>query len=229
MPPGRIIMAYFIGTQEVTEEYWRAHNAAATSGLIGSQIWMNSGYTGPEPDLATKAKLSDAQYASDWISTYTQGLVNAGVPVQPAITAIANNPVQQSSIDVWNAIPQISPASALEQRIAEAGGYTQWAANMGVVTAQPTQPNNPTATLAPPSPVSGAGAGTIDPIQAIVTQIPGAGAGSGWAGGSTDGSTGSGTGLLSQIGILPILAIAGVFIILAYLATKTSRGRGVSA
>jgi hypothetical protein len=227
-------MGYSIGGVEVTEEYWRAHNAAASgSQQIGSQFWMNSGYTGPEPDLATKQAFSTAEYANTWIGDYSKKLVDAGVPVSDSVAAIAKTaiPPSQQISDLWQAVPQIAPSGALADRIAEAGGYTKWATNMGVVTAQTNTVNDPNATLAPPSPVSGAGAGTLDVMQAeigglgaAISKLAGTGSGTSASGSDTTESP----SLLSQLGIIPLVIIGGLFVGLIWLATR-GHSRGIPA
>ena len=219
-------MAYFIGNQEVSEEVWRANNAAATSSQIGSQFWMNSGYSGPEPSIEVKKALSTAEYARDWIGQYAQDLVGAGVPVQDSVAAMAKDyPVSEASLALWDAVPAISPGAALETRIAEAGGYTGWASSMGVVTANPNTVNNPNSALAPGSPVSGAGAGTVDPFQAPVDS-----SGGGYGGGS--GADSSGSSLLSSLlssSLLIPAAIFGIFLVLIFMLTRSGSRSGVSA
>jgi hypothetical protein len=54
----------------------------------GSQFWMNSDYTGPEPDLATKAAYSTAEYARDWAATYLRSVTASGAAVSPAVQKI---------------------------------------------------------------------------------------------------------------------------------------------
>jgi hypothetical protein len=228
-------MAYYIGNQEVTEEYWKAHNAAATGAQqIGSQSWMNSDYQksgAADPSLQVKAALSTADYANQWIGNYATQLQNAGVPVSPAVATIAKTSETPSTqtLALWKAAPEISSTGALEDRIAEAGGYTSWASNMGVVTANPATYNNPNSPLAPASPVSGAGAGTVDiyqvPANSGSVSNPTAG-GTSDAGTSTD-ATG---GITSLLGTYGIYILAGIIaLVFIFLAMGRGSGSGVTA
>jgi hypothetical protein len=199
---------------------------------IGSQAWMDTAYTGPEPDLATKAALSDAAYANTWIGSYAQQLIDAGAPVQQQVQQIAKTAIKPSTAieDLWSAVPAISPSGALATRIAESGGYAGWNANMGVVAAPPGEYNDPNAVLAPGSPVSGAGVGTLDVMQAEIDSLGSAIAKLGIGGGSsaTGSDTTTGGGILSQIGMIPLLIIGGIFIGLIWLTMRGSRaGSGV--
>ena len=225
-------MAYFIGNKEVTEAEWRQQNAAATGAQqIGSQFWMDSNYHNaglPDPAQNVKEALSTADYARDWIGRYSETLVAAGADVSPAVAAIARTyPVSESSIKLWNEVPAISPLAAVEQRIAESGGIVQWQENMGIVTANPNTVNNPNSPLAPGSPVSGAGAGSIDPYQ-VPTKYTVTGSGS--TGGSGESSTESG-GILSLLGTYGIYILAGIIALLFILLVfgKGSRSGSVAA
>lgn len=54
----------------------------------GSQYWMDSGYTGPEPSLEEKAKYSTAEYARDWAAAYARTVAASGAAISPAIQKI---------------------------------------------------------------------------------------------------------------------------------------------
>ncbi len=63
-PPGSVTLGLYAG-----EEY-----AGQTQPIqTGSQYWMNSNYTGPEPDYATKMQYSDAGYARDYVLQLLKG------------------------------------------------------------------------------------------------------------------------------------------------------------
>jgi len=127
----------------------------------GSQFWMNSNYTGPEPTVAVKKAFSSAEYASAWIGNYAQGLKDIGVNVSPRVSEIASYaPVQttQPMIELWRDVPAIAPQTAVQ---------INYAPGDPPATASPTAYNNPNDANAPPSPVSGAGVGTVDPYQPV--------------------------------------------------------------
>lgn len=67
--------------------------AGNTTGVVeqlqqGSQFWMDSGYTGPEPSLEVKAAYSTAEYARDWAAAYAKTVAASGAAVSPAIQKI---------------------------------------------------------------------------------------------------------------------------------------------
>jgi hypothetical protein len=199
---------------------WIASASSAVGNQSGSQFWMNNNYQGAEPPQEVKQAFSSADYARDWITGYSQVLVSAGVPVSDAVKTIAKNPITTNPGQMWDQFPDTSPI------VAAAARYPTF------VTAMPESFNDPTHPLAPVSPVSGAGAGTVDPYQAIVKSGLGGGALMGLDGpGGTapSGDTGSGGSALSGIlnaGLLIPVAIVGLFLVLVYMATK---GSGSSA
>jgi hypothetical protein len=96
----------------------RDANGNLTTNQIGSQFWMNAGYTGPEPTMEVKRAFSSAEYASGWIGNYAQQLINTGVPVTQGVRDMAKYPAATSPIllQLWKDYPQFSPAAALQNR-----------------------------------------------------------------------------------------------------------------
>jgi len=84
----------------------------------GSQFWMNSGYTGPEPPLEVKAVFSTADYARDWMSTYAGKLVSSNPNVSPAVTTIAETYPAPSAqtLTIWQAAPQLEPTVNMQNQ-----------------------------------------------------------------------------------------------------------------
>jgi len=78
---------------------------------VGSQYWMNTGYSGPEPSLATKAVFSSASYASSWAAQDVTNMQKAGVPGvnTGSLAAIASNPVSVQAQALWAAFPGVAP------------------------------------------------------------------------------------------------------------------------
>ena len=106
------------------------------------------------------------------------------------------------------AILQTTPDGAMAESIVATGGYAGVNKNLGVVTAPVSTWNNPTSPLSPGSPVSGAGAGSLDVMQApsgggLLSALTG-------SSGSEDSSSSTG-GLLSSIGTVPLILGAIIF------------------
>lgn len=83
----------------------------------GSQFWMNSGYTGPEPPLEVKAVFSTADYARDWIAAYAGQLAASG-PVSPAVAQIAATYPAPSAqtVAIWQASPALQPTIGMQNQ-----------------------------------------------------------------------------------------------------------------
>jgi hypothetical protein len=89
---------------------------------IGSQYWMDAGFTGIEPSLEVKAAFSTAEYASGWIGNYAQILSAQGTPVSSAVSKIAEYPAASSPVlaALWEDYYAISPQAAYDQRSGQA-------------------------------------------------------------------------------------------------------------
>lgn len=123
----------------------------------GSQFWMNSNYTGPEPPDSVKAMYSTADYARDWIASYASGLVAQGVTVSPAVVAISNYPV---TTNVPNYYPYTStplPGASVQ---AAAGAQTPGATG-GVPAGAATNPGSAVSNIL-------GGLGTVDWSSLII-------------------------------------------------------------
>lgn len=104
---------------------------------IGSQYWMNAGFTGIEPSLEVKAAFSTAEYASGWIGNYAQILSKQGTPVSGAVTQAASYPAASSPVlaAVWEKYYAVSPQAAYnEQSGKAAAAIVANQAQTGVVT-----------------------------------------------------------------------------------------------
>jgi len=55
----------------------------------GSQYWMNSDYTGPEPAIEIKIQFSDANVANEWINKYASTLKGTGMRVSSRVNLMA--------------------------------------------------------------------------------------------------------------------------------------------
>jgi len=142
--------------------------AATPSGVVpgptptqqGSQFWMNSNYSGPEPTVEVKKAFSSAEYASAWIGNYATGLAAIGINTPTVAKTAAIAPVQttKAMTDLWKAVPEISPAGAVA---------VNYSPGDSITTSSPTAYNDPNHPNAPASPVSGSGAGTIDTYQPV--------------------------------------------------------------
>jgi len=84
----------------------------------GSQFWMNSGYTGPEPPIEVKAVFSTADYARDWIGQYAAQLAGSGMVVSPAVTEIAATYPAPSAktLAIWQAAPSLAPTIGMQNQ-----------------------------------------------------------------------------------------------------------------
>ena len=199
-----------------------AAGISVPSQQIGSQFWMNSGYSGPEPDLATKAKFSDAQVANAWANTY---LAQANVNTQMGVVAKPNQ---------WLGDPALNPA-----------GINLWGNAPAVYQAQfaalPAQAN-PNQASAGITPQAGSDlAKLVDALQngAYHTNTPnvpvvqGTGGYTFGSSGGTDtgtGTTSSDTGILGSLGIGALLVIGALVIGVFYLFSHGSgRGHGHGA
>jgi len=179
----------YIGNKEVTCEEWDAARKSrykdsekvktgkSTTGLNvtgqqGSQFWLNTDFTGPEPSKAVKAAASSASYARDWMSGYTKATVkasNAGIikPVSQAVVNIATTypePAAETK-KLWQDYPALAPTG---KPAPQAGS------NVG----------------------PGATPGSISPVFQIPADIRYGGGSGGGAAGSTDTGAGDTTTLL---------------------------------
>jgi len=86
-----------------------ANGNLTTNQTQSSQFWMDAGYVGAEPDLATKAKFSDAQYAYTNAQKIAQNAINNyGINnVSPAMQSLA---VVHAATPVNIESPQIPPS-----------------------------------------------------------------------------------------------------------------------
>lgn len=116
----------------------RARDASGNliTNQIGSQFWMNEGFTGPEPTLEVKAAFSTAEYASGWIGAYVQTLIDKGVTVTDDVKQMALYPAASSPVlkALWQANPTISPQGAYDVRLAQATLISPTATTTGAVT-----------------------------------------------------------------------------------------------
>lgn len=78
----------------------------------GSQFWMDSGYRGAEPDLATKAAFSDVGYARDWLKAYILNNIDPATASQPIKEIVGTYPTP-SSVAIANVAAQVSGAGSL--------------------------------------------------------------------------------------------------------------------
>jgi hypothetical protein len=80
-----------------------------TNQTQSSQFWMDAGFVGQEPDLATKAKFSDAQYAFTNAQKIAQNAINNyGINnVSPAVQSLT---VVHAATPVNVESPQIPPS-----------------------------------------------------------------------------------------------------------------------
>lgn len=93
---------------------------------IGSQYWMDAGFTGIEPSLEVKAAFSTAEYASGWIGNYAQILSKQGTPVSDAVKEAATYPAASSPVleALWKDFYVISPQAAYDERSGKAAAAT---------------------------------------------------------------------------------------------------------
>lgn len=184
---------------------------------IGSQWWMNTGYAGPEPDLATKAKFSDATVANAWANTYlAQAKVNSDMGVQQAAGKWLGDPAQNpSGINLWANAP-----SVYQQQFALAATTPSQANTMNAdtgITAQ-TAKNLQKLTDALDS-------GSYYSGEPNVPVVQGAGGYSFGTPGTSD-TTSSGTGILSSLGLGALLVIGALVIAVFWLFSRTGSSRG---
>jgi len=129
----------------------------------GSQFWMDSGYSGAEPTLAVKAKLSTADYARDWLGEYARTLEDV---VNPNITTIQKYPITENTAQIWKVVPQLKPSAGVEYNTPSSSpGSTNEPPTATLTTTQPT-----IGTVGTPTSVSSTVSGVAEAATSVLGQ-----------------------------------------------------------
>jgi len=202
-------MSCYIGNTVVDCASWQGLAAAqqGPAGQVGSQYWLNKGYTGAEPSNQVKAAFSTATYASSWIGQLAQNMNAAGVPGAASLPQ-ASYPIAPQAQAVWAAFPGTAPPSTTP-------------------TGTPIVTGTPSA-AAYPAPTATSGANQA-PVPNGGTQTPGNNVNNG---DGTNGGTAqpaAGTDLLGSLGTLlsnPIVIISVLGILALLVGTGTTKKGG---
>ena len=115
---------------------WDTRSRDAAGKLItnqqnSSQYWMDAGYSGPEPDYATKALYSDAQYAYDNAVRIAndRAAQYGSAALSPAIQTLVTTPERYTRAQI-NALPPANNAvQNADEMLRELADYANTIAN----------------------------------------------------------------------------------------------------